>query len=76
MSLAASELGITHRPVEVRLAFFQRRGAIGGGHRLLAHAGVIGIFDAHPATLPSEAALNTSCFGSVPMRDSQRTGEA
>ena len=67
--LEARELSITHRPVEVRLTFFERVRAIGRGHRLLAHLSIIQGLDVHSAMLTGSAALKTGQLDGVPMRD-------
>ena len=65
LMLQAGQRGIAHRARQMRLAFLDRSGIVGRGHRVLAEAGIIQLFDAHGAMLARRARQERRQSGTV-----------
>ena len=65
LMLQAGQRSIADRARQVRLAFFDRGGVIGGGHRVLAEASIIQLFDVHRTILARPADQERHQSGTV-----------
>jgi hypothetical protein len=65
LMLHARERGVANRTRQVGLTFLHRHGVIGGGHRVLAEASIIQLFDVHRAMLPTPVAQERRLSGTV-----------
>jgi hypothetical protein len=65
LMLQAGHRGIAHRARQVPLAFLDCGRIVGRGHRVLAEAGIIQLFDVHRAMLPTPVAQERRLSGTV-----------